>query len=216
MSRAAGPRSGHGDDSPGAGHHGHRSGRARRHHRPGPVGSRRSRRGRAWPRRSSTCTPRRRGPRCWRSRSAGSAGGLYLWLRDPRLDVFAESSAEVGLVFSAMMLSTGPLWGKPIWGTWWQWEPRLTLTLLLVFLFIGYRALRNAVSDPSERARYSAIVGRARAGAGAVRAPERVPLPHHPPAADRAQAERAVACHPRCCGRCWCRSRSSRFCMWGS
>jgi len=89
----------------------------------------------------------------------GLAGGLYLWLRDPRLDVFAESSAEVGLVFSAMMLSTGPLWGKPIWGTWWQWEPRLTMTLLLVFLFIGYRALRGALSDPSERARYSSIVG---------------------------------------------------------
>lgn len=89
----------------------------------------------------------------------GLAGGLYLWLRDPRLDAFAEASAEVGLVFSAMMLSTGPLWGKPIWGTWWQWEPRLTLTLLEVFLFIGYRALRGAITDPSERARYSAIVG---------------------------------------------------------
>lgn len=89
----------------------------------------------------------------------GISGGLYLWLRDPRLDVFAESSAEVGLVFAAMMLSTGPLWGKPIWGAWWQWEPRLTLTLLEVFLFIGYRALRGAIHDPSERARYSAIVG---------------------------------------------------------
>lgn len=89
----------------------------------------------------------------------GLSGGLYLWLRDPRLDVFAESSAEVGLVFAAMMLSTGPLWAKPIWGTWWQWEPRLTLTLLEVFLFIGYRALRGAIADPSERARYSAIVG---------------------------------------------------------
>lgn len=89
----------------------------------------------------------------------GLAGGLYLWLRDPRLDVFAEASAEVGLVFAAMMLSTGPLWGKPIWGTYWQWEPRLTLTLLEVFLFIGYRALRGAIVDPSERARYSAIVG---------------------------------------------------------
>ena len=89
----------------------------------------------------------------------GIAGGLYLWLRDPRLDTFAESSAEVGLVFAAMMLSTGPLWGKPIWGTFWQWEPRLTLTLLEVFLFIGYRALRGSITDPSERARYSAIVG---------------------------------------------------------
>lgn len=89
----------------------------------------------------------------------GLSGGLYLWLRDPRLDIFAEASAEVGLVFSAMMLTTGPLWGKPIWGAWWQWEARLTLTLLLVFLFIGYLALRNAIADRSERARYSAVVG---------------------------------------------------------
>ena len=89
----------------------------------------------------------------------GIAGGLYLWLRDPRLDHFAESAASAGLAFSLVMLTTGPLWGKPVWGTWWEWEPRLTFTLLLFFLFVGYRALRAAVHDPSERARYSAVVG---------------------------------------------------------
>jgi heme exporter protein C len=89
----------------------------------------------------------------------GICGALYLWLRDPRLDLFAEASAEVGLVFGLMMLITGPLWGKPIWGTWWTWDPRLTLTLLLVFLFVGYMALRSALSDPDERARMSAVVG---------------------------------------------------------
>ncbi|HEX9894688.1 MAG TPA: cytochrome c biogenesis protein CcsA [Gemmatimonadales bacterium] len=89
----------------------------------------------------------------------GVCGGLYLWLRDPRLDLFAEASAEVGLVFGLIMLTTGPIWGKPIWGTWWTWDARLTLTLLLVFLFVGYRALRGALSDPAERARYSAVVG---------------------------------------------------------
>jgi heme exporter protein C len=89
----------------------------------------------------------------------GVASILYLWLRDPRLDLFAESAAEAGIVFSLVMLTTGPLWGKPIWGTYWTWDARLTFTLLLFFLFLGYRALRSAMYDPAERARYSAVVG---------------------------------------------------------
>lgn len=89
----------------------------------------------------------------------GLAGGMYLWLRDPRLDLFAEASAEVGLVFGVIVLTTGPIWGKPVWGTWWTWDARLTLTLFLFFLFIGYLALRSALSDPTERARFSAVVG---------------------------------------------------------
>jgi heme exporter protein C len=84
---------------------------------------------------------------------------LYLWLQDPRLDLFAASSVEVGLVFAFVMLTTGPIWGKPIWGTWWTWDPRLTLTLLLFFIFLGYLALRAALSDRSERARFSAVIG---------------------------------------------------------
>ena len=89
----------------------------------------------------------------------GIAGALYLWLRDPRLDLFAESTAEVGLVFSCVMLTTGPLWGKPVWGTWWTWDARLTLTLMLFFLFLGYRVLRGAIHEPGERARFCAVVG---------------------------------------------------------
>ena len=89
----------------------------------------------------------------------GVCSGLYLWLRDPRLDLYAEASAEVGTVFAMVMLTTGPIWGKPIWGTWWQWDARLTSTLFLFFLFVGYLALRSAVYDPAERARYSAVVG---------------------------------------------------------
>ena len=88
----------------------------------------------------------------------GITSALYLWLRDERLDLFAASSAEVGVVFSIIMLTTGPLWAKPIWGTWWQWDARLTLTLFLFFLFVGYLSLRAAVPDPGERARYSAVV----------------------------------------------------------
>lgn len=89
----------------------------------------------------------------------GIASAGYLLLKDSRLDVFAEASAEVGLAFSAAMLSTGPLWGRPVWGSWWQWEPRLTLTLLLVLVFVGYRALRNSIDQPEDRARYAAVVG---------------------------------------------------------
>jgi heme exporter protein C len=89
----------------------------------------------------------------------GLASLLYLWLHDPRLDRFAAASAEVGVAFSAVMLTTGPIWAKPIWGTWWTWDARLTLTLFLFFLFVGYLALRAAVQDPGERARFSAVVG---------------------------------------------------------
>lgn len=89
----------------------------------------------------------------------GIASALYLWLKDPRLDRFAAASAEVGVVFSAIMLTTGPIWAKPIWGTWWTWDARLTLTLFVFFLFIGYLGLRAALHDPAERARFSAVVG---------------------------------------------------------
>jgi heme exporter protein C len=57
------------------------------------------------------------------------------------------------------MLTTGPIWGKTVWGTWWTWDARLTLTLFLFFLFVGYLALRAAVQDRGERARFSAVVG---------------------------------------------------------
>ncbi len=89
----------------------------------------------------------------------GVVSVLYLWLQDHRLDLFAASAVEVGLVFGLVMLTTGPIWGKPIWGTWWTWDPRLTLTLILFLIFVGYLALRAALSDSSERARFSAVVG---------------------------------------------------------
>ena len=102
-------------------------------------------------------------PAAWSALLAFSLVGLvsilYLWLKDERLDAFAASSAEVGLVFSVVMLTTGPIWGKPIWGTWWTWDARLTLTLILFLLFVGYMTLRSAIQDPAERARFSAVVG---------------------------------------------------------
>ncbi|MBX3173606.1 MAG: cytochrome c biogenesis protein CcsA [Gemmatimonadaceae bacterium] len=87
------------------------------------------------------------------------AGGVWLFLKDPRLDRFAESSAEVGVIFTTGVLISGPLWGRPIWGAWWVWDARLTLTLFLWFLYLGYLVLRGAVDDRTARARYSAVVG---------------------------------------------------------
>lgn len=89
----------------------------------------------------------------------GIASIVYLFLKDPRLDRFAAASAEVGTVFAVIVLTTGPIWGKPIWGTWWSWDARLTLTLFLFLLYVGYLLLRSAVSDPGERARFAAVLG---------------------------------------------------------
>src|SRR5205809_2429930 len=89
----------------------------------------------------------------------GLGGIFYLFLKDPRLDRFAAASAEVGTVFAAIVLTTGPIWGKPIWGTWWSWDARLTFTLFLFLLYVGYLLLRGAVVDPAARARYSAVLG---------------------------------------------------------
>lgn len=89
----------------------------------------------------------------------GVVGALYLWLHDSRLDILGEASAEVGMVFGTVLLISGPIWGRTIWGAWWAWEPRLTFTLLIYLLFAGYFALRSAVRDPHERARFSAVIG---------------------------------------------------------
>jgi heme exporter protein C len=85
---------------------------------------------------------------------------VYLWLRDERADRMAAAAAEVALVFTTAVITTGPLWGKPIWGAWWVWEDmRLTLTLFLWFLGLGYLLLRGVAEDAGMRARYSAVLG---------------------------------------------------------
>jgi heme exporter protein C len=89
----------------------------------------------------------------------GLASIFYLFLKDPRLDRFAAASAEVGTIFAAIVLTTGPIWGKPIWGTWWSWDARLTFTLFLFLLYVGYLLLRGAVTDPASRARFAAVLG---------------------------------------------------------
>ena len=84
---------------------------------------------------------------------------VFLWLRDARADRLAESAGEVALLFTTVVLTTGPLWGKPVWGTWWTWDARLTLTLFLWFITASYLVLRGAIDEPMMRARYSAVLG---------------------------------------------------------
>ncbi len=84
---------------------------------------------------------------------------VYLWLKDERLDMAAVSAAEGGMVFTTIVLVTGPLWARVAWGTWWTWEPRLTLTLLLWFIYLGYFMVRSATADPERGKRFAAVVG---------------------------------------------------------
>jgi heme exporter protein C len=84
---------------------------------------------------------------------------LYLVPRTRSLawDRLAGASAETGVVFNALTLVTGSLWGRPTWGVYWTWDARLTLTALLLFLFLGYLALRRVAGDPDTRAKRSSV-----------------------------------------------------------
>ena len=84
----------------------------------------------------------------------------YLWKRELMFDQMAKASAEVGLVFCALVLLTGAIWGKPIWGTYWAWwDVRLVTTLLLFLIFMGYFLLRMSINDRDKEARLAAVLG---------------------------------------------------------
>ena len=82
----------------------------------------------------------------------------YLWKRSRTLDSLAVASAEIGLVFCTIVLVSGPIWAKGAWNTWWNWEPRLTTTLILWLMYAGYLVLRTAFSD-ERKYTYSAVLG---------------------------------------------------------
>lgn len=83
----------------------------------------------------------------------------YLATRDPKWDARALSAAEVGVLFTTLVLITGPIWAKPVWGIWWTWDARLTLTLVLWLIYMGYLMLRRYVDAPERRAVLAAVVG---------------------------------------------------------
>lgn len=76
-----------------------------------------------------------------------------------RWDILAFSSAEIGVVFTTITLITGPIWARPIWNTWWSWDPRLTTTLILWFIYLAYLVIRASAEGSQQQARLAAVFG---------------------------------------------------------
>ncbi len=81
----------------------------------------------------------------------------YLLKRAPKWDWLAVSAAEIGVAFFTVVLTTGPIWAKPVWGIWWTWDARLTSTFVLWVLYVTYLLLRTLIADPERRAVVSAV-----------------------------------------------------------
>lgn len=86
------------------------------------------------------------------------SSALALILKHPLADMAAKAAAPIGAGFTLLALLTGSLWGKPMWGTWWVWDARLTSVLVLFFLYIGYIALWEAMEEPVKAARAAAVL----------------------------------------------------------
>src|SRR5439155_21756075 len=88
-----------------------------------------------------------------------AASIAYLRTSRTRWDRLAAASAEVGVLFTALTLVIGSIWAKPVWGTWWTWDPRLTTTAILLLIYLGYLAVRRLPDSPARRGRWAAVVG---------------------------------------------------------
>ena len=84
---------------------------------------------------------------------------LYLTKRRSKWDTLARSSAELGFIFTTLALITGSLWARPVWGLWWTWEPRLTATLVLWFIYLAYFLVRSSATEEYRGATFAAVVG---------------------------------------------------------
>jgi heme exporter protein C len=83
---------------------------------------------------------------------------LYLARGEQRRhDIIAHASVEIGVVFGVMVIASGMLWARPVWNTWWTWDPRLTTTAVSLFIYLAYLMLRSAIDDPQRRARFAAV-----------------------------------------------------------
>jgi heme exporter protein C len=84
---------------------------------------------------------------------------LFLWKKEREWDIYALASAEIGVVFCSLVLITGPIWARPVWGAWWVWDARLTSTLILWLIYVAYLMLRYQTDAGSMRARFAAVLG---------------------------------------------------------
>ncbi|HEX5405991.1 MAG TPA: cytochrome c biogenesis protein CcsA [Pseudonocardiaceae bacterium] len=87
------------------------------------------------------------------------ASVAYLKTKRSYWDRIAVSSAEIGVLFCVLTIVLGSLWGRPVWGTWWTWDPRLTTTAMLLLIYVGYLTLRRVADSPTRRAHWSAVIG---------------------------------------------------------
>ena len=87
------------------------------------------------------------------------ASALFLWRGTRASDRVAHAAAEVGMVFCTLVLITGPIWARPVWGTWWTWDARLTTTLILWLIYAAYLMLRSFSGAADQGARYAAVLG---------------------------------------------------------
>ena len=87
------------------------------------------------------------------------SSAMYLWKREERYDLVAAAAAEAGAVLTALTLALGSIWGRPTWGVWWTWDPRLTSTAVQLLILVSYLALRAFVDETDRRATWSAAVG---------------------------------------------------------
>lgn len=84
---------------------------------------------------------------------------MYLWKQTRKWDILAYCSAELGVIFLTLTIITGSIWAKPIWGTWWTWDPQLTTTFILWILYIVYLILRQSAGNDTKKAKYAAVFG---------------------------------------------------------
>jgi heme exporter protein C len=84
---------------------------------------------------------------------------LFLATGRKRWDILAHSSAEIGVLLCTLVLVSGPIWAKPVWGVWWTWEVRLTTTLILWLVYVAYLMVRSYTENPDQGARFAAVLG---------------------------------------------------------
>jgi heme exporter protein C len=91
--------------------------------------------------------------------TVAGASASYLWQSDRFSDLLAQAAAEIGMVFCTLVIITGSLWARPIWGVWWTWDPRLTMVVILWTIYAAYLLLRMFAGDTEQVARYAAVLG---------------------------------------------------------
>ncbi len=84
---------------------------------------------------------------------------LYLWTGRPVWDRLAYISGEIGVLFTTLVLVTGSIWGRAVWNTWWTWDPRLTTSLILWFMYLGYLLIRSAAEGEERKSQFAAVYG---------------------------------------------------------